>query len=239
MAFNLDLNSLNVDKLNTEEPIKKDVKTFQNELQNNDSTNEVVADKSVKVTDTTNIVTVFDFILANENKLNKCAIVTSVFENAKQKEYILFRTIEEEKQSNIFLFDGCSEMYLKNFIPDKITVQISGMIIESSIQKVFVSKTNVFQFELTNNIPIILYKYKRCSKINKLTCETEKSNKKSMSLDIVKLKIRQVCPRLFNTIKELNSKEEIKNSLIEFIKDIVDLNYLIKIYKDLLLNVDL
>jgi len=245
-SFNLDLNELTDRKVisieyKNKETTKKDIKIIQKELQENRQSEEVPEDNSESVKNTKEMISVYDFIKLNIDKLSGCKILNMFFDGSKENEYILFQTIEVDKniKSSVFLFDGCCDMWIKAFIPEKITVQVSGMIAESTTQKVFISKTNIFQFEIKDQMPIVLYKFKRCTKVENLTCEKENEKRKTMTIDIVKLKIKQVCPRLFNVIKEHEDKSLIKKDLMEFIDKTIDLNYLIKIYKDLLLIIDI
>jgi len=180
------------------------------------------------------LTTVFDFVVKHEAKLVDCNRVELSIPDVPAKKFMLFKT----NDNDMHLVRDCDSFYLKDFAPDKIIVEKSGIIAVSKDVKAFISKMNVMVFELANDEVQNLFKYKRCkNESENLICEVTQPEEFTDNIDQIKMKIKANMPRLYNKVKEIEDKGELKNKVVEFIDGVSDLNYLIKIYKNVIMAV--
>ena len=69
--------------------------------------------------------------------------------------------------------------------------------------------------------------------------EQESVEVKDADVDTIKLYVKKVSPRLYNVVKDMTTKDEIKTGIIEFMTKVYDLNHLVKIEKELLLSLSI
>ena len=191
--------------------------------------------------DTSNIISLYDYIQKYNSKLLNCSNVNLTFNDVAVGKYLLFKTnVAQGELSELIFFEDCNCLYMDEFEPDSISVQNSGIIISSETKKAYVSKMNIISCDIKDGFPTKMYKYKRCVKeIENIQCEVTEAEKKYNDLDSIKLKIKGICPRLYSVINETDDKALIKKEIATFVENVVDINYLVKINKELLMTIDL
>ena len=218
---------------------EEQVKQIQKDLINNAQSEAPVTNNNTnkEAVDPDDIVSVYDFVNAHINKINNCQNMTLTLEKVPEDKYILFRTNADV--ADLILFENSDTIYLKSFVPDVVQVYHSGIYAYNQTQKAFITSTCTIQMDIADAIPSKIYKYKRCRKdVEHLVCEVTNREIKYSELDQIKLRVRTICPKLYPVIKEIGEKGAIKKEIVDFVEDVVDLAYLIKLNKDLLMEID-
>jgi len=222
-----------VDDPGTQEEVKKEEPKAENKK-------EEVKPEEPKVP-LENIISVHDCIMKNIDKITNCSIVSLEVNDVYKNKYMMFKTnVSKDQKSDLIFFEDCDYLYLEDFVPTSIVVQKSGITILSDTKKAFVTKMNVISFTVENGLPTEMKKYKRCVKdAESLTCEVTKAEKQYSNVDEIKIKVKSVCPRLFSVIKDTTDVSEIKKEILTFADSVSDINYIIKINKELLMEINI
>jgi len=153
--------------------------------------------------------------------------------------YMMFKTNEEEDAS-IYMFESANTIWVPNNTPLSIRVESSGVIINYSDKRVYIGKSNVTVFDIVDG------KIVRGLVISKAdTAETIKINQLEVTVDAsvdmnyLKLQVKSITPRLYNAIKDMTTKAEIRTEINVFSDKVKDINHLIKLDKDLILAFNL
>ena len=185
---------------------------------------EVEPKKEKPVTRTVNMISLIDFIKKNKEKV----MLTMVDISKDEVNSLLFRN----NKNKLLLFEDCNELCFHDHIVDTITIATSGFIIIGPLYKTYVSRSNIIQFNVKDNVPTIFTKFGKRSKVT----ETENSSYKYSTIEEIMLLIRSASPPLYESIKENTNKKLILEKVIEFESKIKDINYAVKINRKILMN---
>lgn len=182
-------------------------------------------------------ITLFDCLENNESKIkNASKISLSGASSIPDGKYLLYAT-NDKNDADLFLIQNPKRLAFEKFDPSELYVLQSGVIIQDSNNKVFVSKTNVIHYKINNetSTPDSVVTYKKVSK-NSSEPKTKEKSKSSdqKSLDEIKLSFIGASNPLEKEIKDIKTVDELRNKILEFMKNIIDINYLVKLYNVML-----
>jgi hypothetical protein len=185
-------------------------------------------------------VSLYDFVNQHRAKLAN-ASVTNIdgFSRVPRGKFMMFCTSEEE-DAELVLFDRPNTLWIENNVnPDSIKVESSGLVIKCNNARYYIGKNNVSKVELQNGKVTSLSIISRAKTADAIKVENDTVTVQNADVDTVKLHVKRISPRLYNVIKDMTTKEQIKTGIEEFMTKIYDLNHLIKIEKELLLTLSL
>jgi hypothetical protein len=202
---------------------------------------EETAEETTEEVDTTpsvSTVSLFDYLNTHKDKIENATPVKLPFKNVPEGKYTLFVT-NEDKNASIYKVDTPNKLYFENVEPTKILVENSGIIIEAENRRIYAGKTNVVQFDLVDDSPVKQTTFKKSNPGVTPKFDTVERVEADMEVDEIKLHIKKVSPKLDVAVKELTTKAEIKEASLKFLKEIRDLNHLIKIDAQIMMKCNL
>jgi hypothetical protein len=185
-------------------------------------------------------VNLYEYINANGDKLENAAITNiSGFTRVPNGKYLLFCT-RVDQDADLILFDRPSSLWVERAIqPQSIKVENSGLIIKSNNSRLYVGKNNVTKVILENGHVRSMETVSRAKSSGAVKVSPEEVSVQQADVETIKLHVKRISPRLYNVVKDMTTREEIKHGIEEFMGKIYDLNHLIKIEKELLLALSL
>jgi len=185
-------------------------------------------------------VNLFDYLTTHRAKIANAAITNLAgFSRVPSGKYMMFCTNDEEN-AELVLFERPNTLWMEQSIePDSIKIENSGIIIKSNNCRFYVGKNNVSKVQIADGKVTGISVYSRSKSSDAVRVAQETVTQTQADVDTVKLHVKRVSPRLYNVVKDMTTKEEIKAGIQEFMNKIYDLNHLIKIEKELLLALSL
>lgn len=179
-----------------------------------------------------NTVSTFDYLNRNGNKISNSVASTLSHPSIPRGKYMLFATNDEE-DADLYLLENPDKLRFNDFEPTDIIVGKSGVIIKSDECRTYVGKTNVVQFNIEDGNVVKMTIFKKNN--TKITI-FERDDSEEVELDAVKLYIKNISPRLDSVVKDMTTKEEIKNATLAFMDQLKDINHLIKLDSEIMLK---
>jgi len=182
-----------------------------------------------------------EFLVTHKDKITNAAITNLAgFTRIPAGKYMMFLT-NAEQDADLVLFEKPSTLWMEQgVVPDAIKVETSGIVIKCPNSRYYIGKNNVTKVttNATNSVENIKV-YSRSKTADDIRVSDETVTQSTADADTVKLHVKKVSPRLYNAIKDMTTKEEIKAGIQDFMSKIYDLNHLIKIEKELLYTLGL
>jgi len=184
--------------------------------------------------DTSNMRSLDSFMREYHTKISNASIIDlSTMSGIPTGKHLLFKTSEEENAS-LIMFDHPDQMWLDNVEPDSIKVEQSGIVIEQGTSRIYAGKSNLTSFQKDENGKIIgMTVISKSRDAAGVKTKTEEVTSTDADLDATKLHVKSISARLYNNIKDMSSKDEIRTKVDEFMDKTKDINHLIKLDKDL------
>jgi len=183
----------------------------------------------------TGYVNLFDYITQHRAKLTNAAIITMNFSRVPQGKYLVFCTSAEE-DAELILFDRPNTLWIeRSAVPDSIKVESSGIIIKNANTRYYVGKNNVSKVELNNAHVTRMATISRSKDADSVKVVNVDTTVQNVDVDTIKLHVKKISPRLYNAVKDMTTKDQIRGGIEEFMTKVKDLNHLIKIEQELLL----
>ncbi len=237
--INIPINTGKKNKKNISELINKNTKVMDAKVKDKFIRNKQQTEKcGVNIK---SLVTVYSYMVTHADRLANVVRVNLSFKDVQKGRYLLFK-------SNILMDDGTAELYLKDYCntlyvpecePEMITVYKSGIIIASKSKKIYISKTNTFVLHLTNGVLKSATILKRCiGHIDTMRYTNIPIDQTITDIGMIKTLIESIMPKLYKSIKDIEDKKLIHQHVLMFIDDVIDINYLIKIYTLVLSKID-
>lgn len=181
-----------------------------------------------------------DYIIRNNDKLANAGIVDiSGFNRVPQGKFMLFCTSEAE-DADLVLVERPNTLWMnRDIVPESIKVESSGIIIKTNNSRIYIGKNNVTKFDINDSKVVGMSVIGRAKTAESVKVEIETVASSEKPVDEVKLHIKRISPRLYNIIKDMTTKDDIKNAIVTFMNKVYDLNHLIKIERELLLALSL
>ena len=200
-------------------------------------TEEAVTTPPVQVIEPTlQTVSLHDFMEAHKDKIVNRVKINVNIPTIPDGKYDLYVT-DTDRDADLFLLDGPNTLMLEEFVPDAIKIEKSGVVISSATRRAYATKTNVLQFDLNSaGIPTLCRTIKRPNAKGEVGFSDEVKQNNTHDLDQIKIIIKTVASPLSPKINEMTNIDDIKNSVMEFYTEVRDLNYLIKIEKQILMT---
>jgi len=193
----------------------------------------------VAVSTTPQYINLFDYITQHRAKLSNSAIISMNFSRVPQGKYLVFCTNAEE-DAELILFDRPNTLWIEsNIVPDAIKVESSGIIIKNNNTRYYVGKNNVTKVELNNGHVVRMSTISRSKDATSIKIVNEEVTVQNADVDTIMLHVKKISPRLYNSVKDMTTKEQIRVGIEEFMTKVYDLNHLIKIEQELLLTLSL
>lgn len=201
---------------------------------------EVIEETATSVAATPSIKTtnLHEYFITYKNKITNATPIGAKFEKVPVGKHALFVTNEEDDAS-IYKIDNPNKLHLENVEPQSIIVEHSGVIITAENHRIYVGKTNTVQFDLIDGSPVRMLTFKKANSDVAPKVDVVDRVEKEMDVDVIKLHIKSVSPRLDTAVKDLKTKEEIKTATIAFLNEIRDINHLIKINESVMMECNL
>jgi len=204
-------------------------------------TPEVTEPVAAGVVATGSFVSLNDYLTTHRAKITNAAITSlSGFSRVPAGKYMMFCTNTEDN-ADLVLFEKPGTLWMEQgAIPDAIKVESSGIVIKCPNSRYYIGKNNVTKIttNATNSVENIKV-YSRSKTADDIRVSDETVTQSTADADTVKLHVKKVSPRLYNAIKDMTTKDEIKAGIQDFMSKIYDLNHLIKIEKELLYTLSL
>ncbi len=180
-------------------------------------------------------MSVFDYLTKNKDKIENCKLINLNISSVPAGKYMLFVS-NEEKDASLHKLDHTNvNAFYKPSDAKCINIFNSGVIIETINQRMYITKTNTFVYQLDDKkIPTSLI---TMTKIFKPQTET-KANKKVIEVEMIKLLLKKDAITLYPKIKDLNSLKDIVDEILNFKKDISDVLYQLKL-ENMLMCIDI
>jgi hypothetical protein len=178
-------------------------------------------------------VSLHDFLETNRAKIVGRTRINLNIPAIPQGKYGLYIS-DDSQNAELFLIDDACNLRLENFVPDTIKIEKSGVVASCATRRVYVTKTNVVQFNLDQNgIPTLCRTIKKPNTSGEVGYTDESKEPNTNSIDQIKILIKVVAPTLATKINEMTDLNDIKVAVLEFYTSVRDLNYLIKIDKQI------
>ena len=161
--------------------------------------------------------------------------------NLPANRYLLFVTTNSENDGNqtLFLVENGDRMYVEDFTPTKISVTKSGIFIKGADRRVYVGKTSTITFHTNDQgTPIRKSVTKKSKNGNPVTTSVDASGTET-SLDIIKVQAKKISQKLYNMIKEKDSRDEIRLVVLSFMDSVVDTLHLTRLDEELMMECNL
>jgi len=190
----------------------------------------------VATADDGQFISLYEYLNRHQDKIQNAAIANiNGFSRVPATKYILFVTSEEDN-ADMVLFDKPNTLWMDPSIaPDSIKVESSGIVVKSTNQRYYIGKNNVTKVSLNNGHVAGISTISRSKTSGNVKVSEDEITVGTPDVDTIKLHVKKISPRLYNVIKDMTTKEEIKSGVEEFMTKIYDLNHLIKIERELLL----
>jgi len=190
----------------------------------------------VATADDGQFISLYEYLNRHQDKIQNAAIANiSGFSRVPETKYILFVTNEEDN-ADMVLFDKPNTLWMDpSIVPDTIKVESSGIVVKSSDQRYYIGKNNVTKVALNNSHVAGISTISRSKTSASVKVTDDDITVQTPDVDTIKLHVKKISPRLYNAIKDMTTKEEIKAGIEVFMTKIYDLNHLIKIERELLL----
>lgn len=172
----------------------------------------------------------------NKDKATNADLINlTSFDRLDQDRYALFYG-KSEKDADMYLFDRVSDMWIPNGLTiQSIDIFNSGIVIKSTEAIAYVTKTNVFVAHIdTNGKRTKLQTISSNKDVTKSKIKDLEIEQLGSDLDVIKLQVKSVSTRIYNSIEKLESFSEISEKIREHLDNVVDINNHIKIEKDLM-----
>ena len=182
----------------------------------------------------------YDFVAAHSDKITNASLTNiGGFSRVPQGKYMLFCSNEEDN-ADLILFERPNTMWMdSNVVPESIKVESSGIVIKAADARFYVGKNNITKVSVANNHVAEISTISRAKSAEAVKVSADTDAQQDTDVDTVKLHVKRISPRLYNVIKDMTTKDEIKTGIIEFMQKIYDLNHLVKIEKELLYTLGL
>jgi len=210
---------------------------FPSIIDENNENDETI--KTDPIVSTDGILTVYEMISKYSDRIKNAELVpllatTPALINMNLNSYGLFKT-NHATDPVLYLMNNLDRLFIRSFVPVSIFVYKSGLVFKSFTYTGFVVKNNVMCFHLKSGIPDKMTMYKRVKRNDKLKGIISEPIKEKIDIERLKLEILKICPKI-NKIEYLTNVSDIREELLSFIDTVMDINYLIKIYKELLMK---
>jgi hypothetical protein len=248
MIFELDLDRLLLDQDN--KPIKKEKKQFDiltinkrkirpmttnisnnvaTDIQKQASTTVVnAADQSYQPVPV--FMNVHEFLMTYKDKIQNVDIIdVPILPTGK---YLMFKS---KVENDIIFMEELEFLWVENINPVSIRVEKSGIIILHPMKRMYVSKTNTIIFSINGDKIISTQSLSKARKIDKLKVVTDTNNSTARDIESVKIHIRAVEQKLFNSVKGITSDQIMRSTIMEFMDKTKDINHLVKIEKQVMM----
>jgi hypothetical protein len=186
-------------------------------------------------------VSLNDYLTTHREKITNAAITNLAgFSRVPAGKYMMFCSTDEEN-AELILFEKPSTLWMEqSVIPDAIKIESSGIVIKCPNSRYYIGKNNIAKIAVNanNNVESIKI-YSRSKTADGIRVNDETVTPSVCDVNTVKLHVKKVSPRLYNAVKDMATKEEIKVAIVDFMSNICDLNHLIKIEKELLYTLGL
>lgn len=181
-----------------------------------------------------------DYITTHSDKISGANLTNLSFSRIPSGKYMMFVT-SDESDAEVILFDKPNTFWIdSNVVPDDINVKNSGIVIKAPNHRYYVGKNNVTRIDINENNSVESIKVIGRAKPNaEVKVSDAEVTQNDADVDTIKLHAKRVSPKLYNTVKDLTTKEEIKDVVYSFMSKIHDLNHLIKIEKEILFALSL
>lgn len=178
------------------------------------------------------MITTYDFLSKNKAKITNCSgFGINGVPQIPEGKYMLF-VEKKDEDADLFMIENPNRLAFQDFDPAEITIVGSGIIATNSTSTLYVTKTNVIQFTMADNCPQSMTTFKKMNVNGDVPkSNTEEKSGTAADLEAVKLYTQQASPKLYSQIEELESVADVKAKIIEFRKEIIDINHLVKIQK--------
>ena len=185
-------------------------------------------------------VTLYNFVQTHMDKITNARVAPLAgFARVPQGKYMMFCTSDEDN-ADLMLFDRPSTMWMDSTIqPDSISIENSGLIIKSPTARLYVGKNNITKVDLTGDNITGISTISRAKDADSIKVVNEAAERTDAEVDTIKLHVKRISPRLYNVVKDMTTREEIKEGITGFMQRIYDLNHLVKIEKELLYSLGL
>jgi len=185
-------------------------------------------------------VNLFDFITTNRAKIQNAAVTNlASFSRVPVGKFMMFVTNAED-DAELVLFERPNSLWIEQGVtPDAIKVENSGLVIKCNNARYYVGKNNVNKVSITDGKVTGISTIGRAKTSDAVKVEQETVEVKDADVDTIKLYVKKVSPRLYNVVKDMTTKDEIKTGIIDFMSKVYDLNHLVKIEKELLLSLSI
>tara|TARA_Y100000310_G_scaffold314641_1_gene364213 strand:+ start:4471 stop:5187 length:717 start_codon:yes stop_codon:yes gene_type:complete len=227
--------------IETEEEVKE-VEKSEEQTNTVSEIKKEAEDKKEEISDTTKVtkfnetdyVSIYDFITNNEDKIQNAKIVTFDFKQIPAQKYILLISTHE-KDAELYKIDRPDHLFIRSTSPKKILIVNSGICINGSNSRIYVGKSSVTQFHLLEDGNVShMSSIKKCSKISSENIITVKTEPKEVEVDELKIVCKSITSKMFSLVKDLTDKKIIKQTILDFMDKLNDINYLIKINNEFL-----
>ena len=186
-------------------------------------------------------ITLFNYLANFKTKITNASITNiGGFSRVPAGKYMLFCT-NEQTNAELILFERPDSLWVdQSIIPDSIKIESSGIIIKNNSCRLYVGKNNITKITILLDKVTDVSVYSRSKDALSVRVKAEEvAVSITPAVDVVKLHVKKVSPRLFNAVKDMTTIEEIKAGIIDFMQRVYDLNHLIKIEKELLMTLSL
>lgn len=181
-----------------------------------------------------NYISIFKFINDHQDKIQNAKIVHFDFKQIPPEKYLLLITTHETN-ADLHKIDRPDNLYIRKIKLEKIIVVNSGICINGTDSRIYVGKSSVIQFHLLpdGNVDYISI-IKKCPKINSENVIIIKAESKEASVDELKIVCKSITSKMYTLVKDLKDKKKIKETILDFMDKLNDINYLIKINNEFL-----
>jgi hypothetical protein len=182
------------------------------------------------------VVSLNQFLDANKAKLLGRVRLNLNIPTVPAGKYEIF--VSDAKQdADMFLISDANKLVLEAINPDSIRIETSGAIISNSTRRVYVMRNGTMQFDLdANGIPTSCRSIRKVASNGQVVYSDESKEAKTHTLDEIKVQVKVVTPPIVSKIEQMTDAKDVLAAIKEFMAQVQDINYLIKIEKQLLME---
>jgi hypothetical protein len=228
------MSEMNLNELLNTEEVTETTEGMSNMETSNTPAEEASTEETPVVETEEEWINLYDFMTRNRDKISNATMANLAgFSRVPESKYMLFCSNDEENAS-LILMDRPSTLWMKsNIDPTMITIENSGLIIDSANKRHYITKNNIVEIDKSGPTVTKVSYISRAKQSDKIKITEESDDRPDIDIDTIKLHIKKTSQRLYNSVKDKDNKDDIRDGIIDFMTKIHDVNHLIKIDKDL------
>lgn len=210
------------------------------ETEEGDTTEEAATATPEGDTPSLSLQNAYDYIRHHTEKLSNANVIdTAGFPDIPAGKQILFKTRSED-DAELIIYNQSNRVWVEEDQPvESIRAEHSGIVIESPTSRVYLGKTNTTKFDIEDNKVTKMTVFKKSKESDNVTANEQAVESREADLDTIKLTINSITPRLYERVKDMETKAEIRAAVDEYRTGIKDVAHLLKLDKLLYLGCQL